>query len=118
MHFATAQDNIVSFNIQPNRCVLAQNEPVCQFSARFAWQANQVIQQVCLWQSTELIKCWSQLSGGEIKPELNLQQTTPFYLTLSNTFNPDLIIAEQSIQILNQQTGEYRRRLHSQWSLF
>ncbi|GEM_PF-3519556 len=105
--------------IKPNRCLLEQQQTQCQFVAHIVLKASQMMPQMCLWQETQLVQCWFNISEVEYKTELSLSKTTQFYLTPINHFDSEHILAQQPVQILSQPSAkQFRRRLHSEWSLF
>lgn len=101
------------FNVKPNRCLVKQLGDPCQLTAKFHWQLVQPT-EVCLWQEKHQLQCWSERQSADYQIKLTLRQSTDFYLKNVD----EQILAKQSIQLQAQQPARYRRRLHSQWSLF
>ncbi|WAJ71068.1 DUF3019 domain-containing protein [Catenovulum adriaticum] len=101
------------FNVKPNRCLVNQLGDSCQFTAKFKWRLSQPM-AVCLWQEKRQLKCWAKKMSAEYQIQLTLSQSTDFYLINEQ----EQVLAKQSIQLQAHQPAKYRRRLHSQWSLF
>lgn len=101
------------FNVKPNRCLVKQLGDSCQFVAQFNWQLPKPM-VVCLWQEKRQLECWPEKQSAEYQIQVTLNKPTNFYLTNGQ----EQVLASQSIQLQAQQPAKYRRRLHSQWSLF
>lgn len=103
----------VEFKVKPITCIVLNSGDSCSLLAHFSWQLNQE-NDVCLWQEQQLLQCWKKSQKDQQSLAITINKTTLFYL---KNKHGDLF-AQQSINLNSQTHKRYRRRLHSDWSLF
>lgn len=104
------------FMVRPLVCIVEQLGQPCQMKAKFSWQLTNNTQatELCVWQDSQQLFC-TQSNGLEQQKNwpVELKKSTVFSLRLAQN-----IIAEQAVEVAGLQPPQYRRRLHSDWSLF
>lgn len=108
---STGQD--IEFTVKPVTCIVLNSGDICHLKAHFSWQLHQE-SDVCLWQEQHLLQCWKNSINNKHSVEISIDKSTLFYL---KNQQGDLF-AQQSINLNSQTNKRYRRRLHSDWSLF
>ncbi|WP_440903877.1 DUF3019 domain-containing protein [Catenovulum sp. SX2] len=104
------------FMVKPLVCIVEQLGQPCLMQAKFSWQyvSNQANAKLCIWQDQTELFC-AQANGQlqHKKWSVELKTSTVFSLRFAQN-----IIAEQKVEVAGLQPPQYRRRLHSDWSLF
>ncbi|KMT64896.1 DUF3019 domain-containing protein [Catenovulum maritimum] len=101
------------FYVKPITCVVLKQGDKCRLLAEFSWRLPDA-KAVCIWQDDTKLNCWRARMQAVERIMLELNQTSRFYLRTES----EQVIAKQEIQLNTLQAKQYRRRLHSDWSLF
>lgn len=101
------------FSVSPALCRVNQLGEPCLTQARFSWSSvYQPKRLICIFQHNIKLVC-SQQARGELSLMIKLINTTQFHLVVDDTY-----VASQLVEVVSQAPKTYRRRLHSDWSLF
>lgn len=104
------------FMVKPLVCIVEQLGQPCQMKAKFSWQYTVSLptSELCIWQDQTELFC-AEVNGQlqHKKWSVELKTSTVFSLRLAQN-----VIAEQKVEVAGLQPQQFRRRLHSDWSLF
>lgn len=105
----------IQFSIQPNLCVLAEEEERCHDELHIRWH-SEVLQSLCLYQSNKRLplRCWENETSGEHHIKISASKNIDFQL--QDMSEQDLVVTQSFIVV--QEDREYRRRRRNPWSFF
>ncbi|EWH08519.1 hypothetical protein DS2_16966 [Catenovulum agarivorans DS-2] len=103
----------VFFTVKPLVCIVERLGQSCKMQALFRWQYTPE-QPLCIWQDDTKLFCTTATGKKQRKNwTVELKQSTVFSCRVN-----DHIVAKQTVEVAGLNPPQYRRRLHSDWSLF
>ena|GEM_PF-979234 len=103
-------------HLAPRICVLAEQMAECRETVRFTWKTDK-LRSVCLYRlsDNEMIKCWQQVSEGELEIGIEAGESIIFELRDLDT---DLLVLAQTEFKVMRDVKKYRRGRRNPWSFF
>lgn len=100
------------FKLRPLGCVVLRAGDSCRLIVKVEWELNQAA-DVSLLHDSQPLAIWQQQAEGKGSVAVELKQTSQFHLQANGQ-----VLATQNVRLSSQESNQYRRRLHSDWSFF
>lgn len=109
---AQTEIELIKFNVRPMSCVVLKTGDTCRLIVKVEWEVSQAA-DVALLHDSEPLATWHNQHKGQKAIAVELKQTSQFHLQVNGD-----VLATQHVRLSSQESHQYRRRLHSDWSFF